>query len=453
MQNLSSETQPLALFEGKDFLTVSQLNELIRSVINMGFPQAIWLCGEVQGYDRNKSKKHVFFELCEKDPQTKDILARIGLVIFSNRKEHIEQVLKSAENAFTLKDDIQVKFLCRIDFYPPYGTMRLIVESIDPVYTLGKIAQEKQKIIAALKEKGILDKNKQIPLPLVPLNLGLITAYDSAAYNDFIDELKKSGFSFKVFLRNTLMQGKGAEADVCRALRRLRRIKALDLIVITRGGGSLADLSCFDSQKIAEHIASLNLPVLSGIGHEINITVTDLAAHTYQKTPTAVAQFIVQLVKSFLAEIEAKGLGIVNHAQENILVEKRHLQALAEDLQTQTGHFLRLREQMIQRFSLIVRQQPFKLFKNFSLYIFQQRDFIEKMSRMTFKNLRDRLASYQRVMEVVHPDKTLRRGFSITRDDKGKLIRSVNDLGNQQKIKTCVSDGLIESRVEGIKKT
>jgi exonuclease VII large subunit len=107
----------------------------------MGFPQSLWVCGEIQGFDRNKSKKHIFFDLCEKDPDSKSIVARIGLVIFDRRKNHLNEILTASENAFKLKDDIEVKFLCKVDFYPPHGAMRLIVESIDPVYTLGKIAQ------------------------------------------------------------------------------------------------------------------------------------------------------------------------------------------------------------------------------------------------------------------------------------------------------------------------
>ena len=160
----------------KEFLTVSELNILIKDVLNYGFPNAVWICGEIQGFDRNRDKKHIFFELCEKDPASKDITARIGLVIFAGRKNYIDEILKSSENAFQLKDDIEVKFLCRVDFYPPHGAVRLTVESIDPVYTLGKIAQERQKLIALLKQKGTLEKNKSLALPLVPLNIGLITS-------------------------------------------------------------------------------------------------------------------------------------------------------------------------------------------------------------------------------------------------------------------------------------
>src|SRR3989338_2157206 len=178
-------------------LSVSELNSLIKDVVNMGFPNAVWVCGEVQGFDRNKDKKHIFFDLCEKDPVTKDIVASIGLVIFHGKKIYIEEILRTAENAFAIKDDIEVKFLCKVDFYPPHGSMRLVVESIDPVHTLGKIAQQRQKIIALLRQEGLLDKNKTVLLPEVLLKIGLITAFDSAAYHDFIGELQKSKLGFK----------------------------------------------------------------------------------------------------------------------------------------------------------------------------------------------------------------------------------------------------------------
>ncbi len=205
-----------------EFLTVSELNHFIRDVLNSGFPKSLWVCGEIQGYDRGKDKKHVFFELCEKDPVTREITARIGLVIFAQARPKIDAILKKAENAFELKDDIEVKFLCKVDFYPGHGQVRLIVESIDPVHTLGKIAQDRQRLIALLKQKGILDKNKQLPLPEVILNIGLITSYDSAAYHDFISELKRSGYAFKVFLVNSIMQGKNTESSIIKALKTLK---------------------------------------------------------------------------------------------------------------------------------------------------------------------------------------------------------------------------------------
>ena len=145
----------------EEFLTVSGLNDFIRDVINSGFPAALWICGEVQEL---RDKKHLYFTLSEKDPESNAIIAKIGATIWANSRPKIEAVLQKAENAFTLKDDIEVKLLCKVDFYPPFGQVRLIVESIDPTYTLGKIAQDRQRLITLLKQKGIaLEDSKSGP--------------------------------------------------------------------------------------------------------------------------------------------------------------------------------------------------------------------------------------------------------------------------------------------------
>jgi len=431
-------------------LTISQLNGYIKDVLNMGFPSGIWICGEIQGYNRNRDKSHIFFELCEKDPLTKDILARIGLVIFSGRKMFIEQILKSAENAFSLKDDIEVKFYCKVDFYPPHGVVRLIVENIDPVYTLGKIAQEKQRLITLLRENGTLDKNKKLELPVVPLNIGLITSHDSAAYNDFISELQLSGYGFKVFCRNTLMQGKATPADVCKAIAELSRIENLDAIVITRGGGSIADLSCFDSQQIVEKIAACRLPVFSGIGHEINITITDLAAHTYQKTPTAIAQFLTGLIKTFLTSLEERVTAIVNGAKEKLKLENTRLKTYAHDVQNCTGDYLQQHHLDLAQRQQFLKEGPQRLLSNALRRIKTGKETLLKDVANRFKAEDVRLKNFFRLTELASPLKTLKRGFSITRLTDGSLLRSVKQVKTGSALVTDLSDGRVEGTVNKI---
>jgi len=436
----------------QEFLTVSQLNGLIQEVLNNGFPQAVWVCGEIQGYDRNKDKKHVFFELCEKDAISHEIIARIGLVIFAGKKMYIEEVLRQSENAFSLKDDIEVKFLCRVDFYPPHGAVRLIVENIDPVYTLGKIAQGRQKIIALLKEKGILNKNKSVELKPVPLHIGLITAHDSAAYNDFISELKKSGYAFKVFCRNSWMQGKKTEKDICRALDVLNRMEYLDAIVITRGGGSIAELSCFDSQAIAEKIALSRLPVLSGIGHEINLTVTDMAAHTFQKTPTAVAQFLVQRVHDFLTRMEEKVCGVIDSFEELKSKEKEKLKGFAFSLQTNTIHLLKSHHLLVNRVMEDIKHRPLQGLRGQKKRLASQKDDFKKVYGIRTKNAITRLKNCEKIIEIASPVNTLKRGFSITRSKEGRAVKSIAQIKPAEPLITQVVDGFIESHVKNVKR-
>jgi len=436
----------------KDYLKVSELNQLIQSVIHAGFPQPVWVCGEIQGYDRNRSKNHIFFELVEKDPRSKSIIAKASLVLFAGRKIHVQDILKQNENAFVLKDDIEVKFACSIDFYPPHGAMRLIVESIDPTFTLGRLAQEKQKLIALLKEKGVLDKNKQMDLPAVPLRIGLITSDDSAAYNDFYSELSKSGFAFQVYLRNTLMQGAKAEQDVSGAIAELQKIEDLDLIVITRGGGSIADLSCFDSQLIAETIARCRLPVLSGIGHEINIAITDMAAHTYAKTPTAIAQFLVSRVQMFLDDLEAKLEIILEGAQAIIKEEQDRLKNCVVGLNNHTRSYFKDHHEQLIRIQEILRQRPGRLLQNNRQSLDNARDVLKRAVKVYLNNGRQRLNSYEKMIDMVHPANTIKRGFSITRSPDGKVLKSIRATHSGDIVHTEVADGVIQSKVQGVKK-
>jgi len=434
----------------KEYLTVSQLNNLIQNVIQSGFPQPLWLCGEIQGYNRNRGKNHIFFELVEKDPNSKNIIAKIGLVLFAGRKSHINDVLKKSENAFALKDDIEVKFACNIDFYPPHGAVRLIIESIDPTYTLGRFAQEKQKLIALLTKNGVLEKNKQYELPLVPLRIGLVTSDDSAAYNDFCSELQKSNFGFQLYLRNALMQGRSAEGDICKAIDELCRIRELDVIVITRGGGSIADLSCFDSKIIAEQIANCPYPVLSGIGHEINISITDMAAHTYAKTPTAIAQFLVGRVEVFLGDLDDKLEQVTDGALETIRSEQQRLKNSAVNLQDNTRDYLKGHNEQIIRIQEIIKHRPGALLNNYQNSLKERRVILKKAINTCLVNNRNKLTTYQKMIDIVHPTNTIKRGFSITRTKDGKVVKSIGSISSKEQLATEVADGLIVSEVKKV---
>ncbi len=443
MQNVNSQNE---------FLTVSQLNELIREVLNLGFPRGVWVCGEVQGYNRNRDKRHIFFELSEKDQETHEVLARTSLVIFANRKARLRETLKEAQDAFELKDDIEVKFFCKVDFYPPHGAVRLIVEDIDPIYTLGRIAQEKQRLIALLRKSGTLDRNKAHAMPPVPLRVGLITAFDSAAYNDFLSELNLSGFGFKVFFFNSLMQGKAAADNVCSGIDVLAGIKDLDLIVITRGGGSISDLSCFDSQPIAEKIAACPLPVLSGIGHEINITVTDLAAHTYQKTPTAAAQWLVQTVEEYLITVREKTERVLSLAQDRLDRERSGLKDVVLALHNGTRDFFAEHSRRLERMSeAVVRLSAGAAKKERAAAGERKQRFLRALPAYLDRT-RQRVKRYCDIVKLVHPRQTLKRGFSITRTAEGKLVRALKDVKKDAEIVTTLVDGTVRSGVESMEK-
>lgn len=424
-------------------LTVSELNNFVRDVLNSGFPAPLWICGEVQEL---RDKKHLYFTLSEKDPESNAIIAKIGATVWANVRPKIEAVLKKAENAFVLKDDIEVKLLCKVDFYPPFGQVRLIVEGIDPTYTLGKIAQDRQRLIASLKQKGILDKNKQLEMPRLPLFIGLITSYDSAAYHDFIDELKKSRYTFHVRLVDCIMQGKNSEVSVSKGIKFLNTREDIDVIVITRGGGSIAELSCFDSAMIAEAVAASRLPVLSGIGHEINTTVTDLAAHTFAKTPTATAQYLVGRVEEFLNHLQEKQEFLLDLLERTLGERRQYIKHQAMTLRQSTLGLIHTQQNMLSRMAETFKRLPVSLVRESKKHTEQKVVDLKRTIQLRLQTSKTKIQTYQKLIDVADPKNTLKRGFSITRDDKGKVVKTTRNL-KLKTMTTQLADGIIKSSV------
>ncbi len=432
-----------------EYLSVSELSNYIRDVLRSGFPRAVWVCGEIQEI-REKSN-HLYFTLSEKDPDSNQVVAKIGATIWANARPKINAILQKAENAFQLKDDIEVKLLCKVDFYPPFGQIRLIVESIDPIHTLGKIAQDRNRLIALLKQKGALDLNKRLAMPRVPLSIGVVTSYDSAAYHDFIDELRRSGLAFKVFIADALMQGKNTESSVVKAIGVLNTMEHLDVLVITRGGGAVAELASFDSEKIAMAIASSRLPVISGIGHEINTTVTDLAAHTFAKTPTAVAQLLVGRVQEFLGHLNERHAQVIGIAQAALTGERSRLKDTAIGLQEATRQLLRFQHQRVLRMMEALKRSPLLLIKDGKRQLNEYGDNLKKTIHLRITNSQTKIQRYQQLIDMADPRNILKRGFSITRLSDGAVVRSVKQVDKAAALHTQLLDGVVISEIKGNK--
>ncbi len=431
-----------------EIFTVSEINSLIKDVISSGFPRSLWICGEIQNLDRYKSKAHLFFDLVEKDAGAKEIKAKLGVTIWAGVRPAIEAVLRRSENAFELKDGIEVKFSGKVDFYPPYGTLRFVIDGIDPVYTLGKIAQDRQKLIAELLQLGVLAKNKTHVLSSLPLRIGLISSFDSAAYNDFMDELKRSNIAFRVLFYNAIMQGKNCEASICAGLKVLALKDGLDVIVITRGGGSIAELSAFDSKIIAMEIAGSVVPIVTGIGHEINISVADLAAHTYLKTPTAVAKFLVERVSAAIEVLDAGCEELLNHAVQVISDERIRLKENAVALQERIRRYLQSHKETHVKLSHRLKQDPFTACSGAVKVVKVDEERLKRAVQTQLKSGRIKIESMNKLVEMASPARIIKRGFSVTRLASGRLVRSVSDVRAGDELVTEVSDNIISSMVK-----
>jgi exodeoxyribonuclease VII large subunit len=448
--------------------TVVELNTEVQNYLKQQYPATIWVQGEIKNYDRNAHRNHIFFELCEKNPDNEQVLAKITAVIFNGVKQRLANSLRKINAGFQLRDDIEVKFECRVDLYPASGSYQLKVVDMDPYYTLGKIAQQRQAILEALKKEGLLEKNKMLLLPLVPLKVGLITSYNSAAYHDFLKELAESRYGFRVFHVDARMQGQQVEQDVCRAIELFNR-QPMDVIVIIRGGGSRSDMSWFDNLKIARAIAHSGLPVFTGLGHEIDFSVSDLVAHTYQKTPTAAARYLTELVKNYLEKLDRHGSEIVErsiflirhgdqqlnelekeaiHSARGLVNEARQvLQNAAWRIRQSHNRLIRQTLLRMESASQRIRLKMALWMRDSSKGIGQFRQLFPKLLESRFKNARSRLEIFSIRRNAADPIQVLKRGYTLSLDSKGRTIRQLSGVRMGDVLTTVFVDGQARSRV------
>lgn len=438
-----------SLFEAEKIYSVLELNTIVRDLIKREFPAAVWVAGEIQGLRPERDKAHTYFELVQKHSSASEIIAKIKVALFANRKPYIFKKIQETAGAFELKNDIEVKFLCEVSLHPPTGSYSLVVTDIDTVYTLGKMAANRARIIEDLKKRNLLERNRMLALPEVPLRLGLITAADSAAYHDFTHELASSGYGFSVHVYNCHMQGKNVEGDVVEALEyfNAREAGAIDAIIITRGGGSTADLAWFDNKVIAETIACSKLPVLTALGHQIDTTVSDLVAHTSFKTPTKGAQFFVERVRAFLEELRSIEERASVCADELLSATSRELEEYALAIESRVQDYFRAHKEDILTIELSVNNAC-------KAYLLEQTRIVEGRSEELletinnfFKKSYDEVKYNESQIRLLDPNLILKRGYSITLKE-GKSIKSIDTVNEGDILTTLVYDGKLKSVVK-----
>ncbi|MFP5288402.1 MAG: exodeoxyribonuclease VII large subunit, partial [Thermoanaerobaculia bacterium] len=262
----------LPLFEPT--YSVSQLCGEVRDFLGEAF-NSVWVVGEAQRV-RPSARGHLYFELVEKGERD-EIVGKLEGVIWKGDLLRVQRILGASGQK--LRDGMQVRVRGSLDFSAPAGRLQICVRDVDPAFTLGLLEQRRRETLAALAAAGLMERNRALPIPDLPLDIALITSHGSAAYHDFLSGLQESGYGFRVIFVHASVQGKEAEREVVSALASLRGLP-IGLAVLIRGGGSRSDLAVFDSRAIAEAIAMAPFPVLTGLGHEIDRSIADMVAHT-----------------------------------------------------------------------------------------------------------------------------------------------------------------------------
>ena len=394
-----------------------ELNEYIKRVMALNFQEAIWVRCEVS--QASHSRGSVYLNIVELEEGTEEIKAQASAVIWPRSYIFLQNKLKELL-PYILEAGSEVLIKVKVDFNERYG-FKLVIEDIDPTYTLGQAEMARQRIIERLKKERLLELNGQRNMSPVLQSIAVISSETAAGYADFMAQLENNiyGYEIHVELFQVAVQGRNVESDVVEAFSEIQANgKHYDAVTIVRGGGSKLDLAGFDNYNIGHAIAMCRLPVIIGIGHEIDSTVTDLVAQVSLKTPTAVAGYIID--RNMKYENDILGLGF--EIQENCLETVRERRAEVEHI-----------DYMIKQ-SALNRLHTEKYDMN---HLFNS---LKVSAKNIIQHNRQYLDNTESLIGIVDPIKTLKRGFSIIKQD-GLVIGSVKDLDTKKEIEIVMKDG------------
>jgi exodeoxyribonuclease VII large subunit len=391
---------------------ISKYLQSVKRLLASQVPR-LWVHGVVSQI--NERGKAVYITLAEYAPGDVRPQATLQLLVWASDYAVLRQKLE-------IEPELKVRFFVESDFWVPSGSFRAHILDIDPAYTLGELALTRQAILARLTAEGLLRKNAEKPFPLLPLRVGLVSAEASAAYQDFCSTLAASGFPFQVLFAGARMQGAETEATVLAALGRLRACAGLDAVCVVRGGGGKADLNYFDSEALCRAVADFPVPVLTGIGHEIDSALLDLVAWQKCITPTDCAKVLVARaeaarLRAFVAVGEVGRL-----ARLRLQGEHSRLALCARSLSRVPACFERERER--------ARRNADGLRLGVGKIVAYQKMSLELLA--------------EKVM-ARDPARQLERGFSLSFDSAGRLLRSARGAQAGERISTRFADGVLES--------
>ena len=404
-------------------LSLYELNSIVRSRIESLSAETFWVKAELS--ELRVSRGHCYMEFVQKAETGNGLVAKARGQVWANRwgllKTYFEKTTGQALSA-----GMQVLVSVEPTFHELYG-FSLNVIDIDPTFTLGDIARRRMEIIRQLKEEGVAEMNKELPLPRLLQRIAVISSATAAGYGDFSDQLQHNQYRLHFLTRlfPATMQGDGVEQSIISALNAIASdMDSWDIVVIIRGGGSTSDLSGFDTLALAENVAQFPLPVITGIGHERDDTVIDMVAHTRVKTPTAAAEFLIHHQARELAAVEEFAERIASLSMLQLHREQVRQQNITAKLPT--------------LLSLVSARE------NNRIGMLWQR--LTSVCTTRFMKEEHRIERISDKMQSADPEHVLRLGYSITRIN-GKAVTDASSINPGDIITTSLASGEVMSKV------
>ena len=398
-------------------LTVAQLLDTVGDAVGAAIPGPVWVRGEVSGFQRT-SRGAAFFRLV--DPDQPDHTLEVAAS--GRMMQSVTHVLETA-GVGSLRSGIEVRVRGTVGLRHSRGLIQLNLLEVDPAFTAGRLALDRGEVLRRLAADGSLAANERLEVPLVPLRIGLVTSRGSAAHADFVDQLRRPGYGFSVRTVQAAMQGEAAVGNIVRALERLA-FEDIDLVALVRGGGAKLDLAAFDSEPVGRAIASMPVPVITGIGHETDRTVADEVAAVSLKTPTAAAEWIVSRVADFAGRLETARRMISEASRAAWSGAVGRLENSAMQLAGTRG---------------VLRRQSDRIDD-------LQRGVTEGARAATQRG-RQQLDAMGEMLEAIGVEPTLRRGFAILTRSDGPVVRSAAELRTGDRVTAKLADGSVSLEV------
>lgn len=411
-------------FNERPVYSLSEISKSIESVFAKNYTRAYYIKAEILKLNYYPHSGHCYPELVEKEKGK--IKAQLRAIIWSTQFKDInERFVKITGEP--LKEDIGILCLATIEFSAQHG-LSLHIQDIEPTFTLGELAKNKQEVIQKLKKENIFNANKLKKLPLVPKRVAIISVETSKGYSDFMVTLNQNhwNYLFECTLFPSILQGDKAIISITHQLEMIsKRALDFDCVVIVRGGGGDVGMSCYDDYQLASKVATFPLPIISGIGHSTNETITDMVAFANKITPTEVAYFLIQQFHNFSIQIDDLQNKLVQQTlsvlkvQDNFFEQIEHIMQLTVDKWTSR-----------KRKELESQAQLLKLFYN---------KFLDRQ--------KNNITHAETKIELLHPENVLKRGYSITYFN-GKALKDGAQLKKNDIITTRFLKGEINSKVD-----
>lgn len=406
-----------------DHHSLQDLTKYIRQVIALNFADSVWIHAEISQI--NSSRGQVYLDLIEQEKDSKKIIAKMQAVVMYRSVLFIKKkVGKLWEEIMQTGNEILIKI--KIDYNEIYG-LKLWVEDVDPSYTFGKAELKRKEIIERIEKEGLIHLNDQIPLPVIIQKIAIISSSTAAGYQDFLKQLEENPYQykFKTTLFNSVVQGLKVESEMTQQLQEIRALHLnFDVIIIIRGGGSKFDLSAFDNYAISKAVAQMNLPVLTGIGHDIDSSVVDMVSHTALKTPTAVADFII----------------------ENNTIFEGQLQFYSDQIQKGTMTRISFASLRLNQIEQSVQYKSKNLISNLMTLLSTKWMNLQQITKHRFQMESQKIELLKTSIQSVDPRLTLKRGYAILRKE-GKIIQNVDQITPNDYLEAEIQDGIIKTKV------